>query len=134
MHQVLGAHGDDGKREPDVLVCSIGRLPIGDDTECGHELLQRVGLKLARRVGAPLEKWLALHLLEDALEDSARHAEQSLKVAFVIHRVLPTNTKVVPHAGLKTSVKFTALAWPAARKRAEVPSASGDTASARAST
>jgi len=86
---------DFGSRQPHVLVATVWALPVREHTEGTDHLLQRVGLRLPRRVDALLPKWAVLQGIEDTKKDRSRYAEAALKLIRGVDGRQTVDTKVV---------------------------------------
>ena len=57
VSQLLGGHLNCRLGQPDILISTIIRLPVREDTEGGHQLLQSISLWPPRRIDALPPKW-----------------------------------------------------------------------------
>jgi len=96
VHQQLVRCRNRRPGQSHVLVGSVGRLAVSDNTKSSHQLLKWMRLQLARDIDPLLKKGLVLDRHVDTPEHSARDSEPRLEVPLVIDGRKTTDTKEVP--------------------------------------
>jgi len=109
LNQLLGGHLNCRLGQPDILIRTIVRLPVREDTEGGHQLLQSMSLWPPCRIDALPPKWPVADGLVNAHKNRPWHTEATLERPFSVHRRLPIHTKIIPHDAAHTLVEIT---WP----------------------
>jgi len=82
-------------RQPHVLVSAIVEFAVSEDAEHGHQLLERMGLRLPRRIHALCPKRAALDRPVDPTEDRHGNAKTPLKLHPTEHRGKTVEAKII---------------------------------------
>jgi len=115
VEQLLDADLNSRLGQTHILVGSVIGLTECEDTEGGHELLQRVGLWPPCRVDRLAPKRPLLDVIVDPQENDTGHTEAALKRCLVVDGLIAVEAEVVghdaAHAALEISRPVGAATW-----------------------
>lgn len=92
-----------------VVIRAVRRRPVGQHTQRGHQLLQRMCLELPGRVGSLTPPGLVLQVFIDAHKQRSWHAEPSLEVGLVVGRRATIHAEVLPPNGVHRLLELSRL-------------------------